>query len=119
MVLSRDADLDHAVDMLRAMGRTASRLPGETVANSVAKSTPAGSNGKAKLTSNEKPAEDIYAQHLLKSSRPARRATLINSINACFKHRGGAEPKRIIDALVKRGVISIAANGRISYPDQP
>lgn len=104
VIVSNDGDLDHAINLLRRIGRSAERVGSQKVET----------NGEAE----DEQALARYCKHLItyRKNRPARVDTLRNSILNKFK----AEPTlagRLYDALIREGVINVD-EGKVLYSDE-
>ena len=80
VIMSDDTDLDHVVNLLNSQNRTAQRIGVRKEEKSSTQTILATS------TPNESPLQ-IYCAHLVtyKKNRPAKKATLLNSIKNKFK----------------------------------
>ncbi len=102
VVLSKDGDLDHAVNMLRREGRVAKRVDD-------APHLPGMSNADA--------VDEFYTGRLQANQhRPLRRRTLLSSIRSFYKGRGDGDPQAVLDALLRHGLVAFDAQGLASYP---
>lgn len=133
LILSQDTDLDHVVNMLQTSGRKVTRVDGkapnavpnafvpdeksgndttDTTRSSVSDEN-VGNNGSSKSDSMEK-----YLSACLRSgkNRPARKATLLNSIKAFCVGHNEVKPESVLRELIKQGIVMIDEQGRISYP---
>lgn len=104
VIVSNDGDLDHAINLLHRIGRSAERVGSQKVET----------NGEA----DDDQALARYCKHLTtyRKNRPARVDTLRNSIQNKFK----AEPalaSRLYDALLREGVINVE-EGKVLYSDE-
>ncbi|MCP4903072.1 MAG: hypothetical protein GY906_39410 [bacterium] len=109
VVLSKDGDLDHVVDMLRSINRQAER-----VTRSSSASPECGSNS---LQPNH-PAADEYWASLLRipNSRPGRKKTLLKSIKAFFRQRQPqVSSEDVLASLLERGLVQTTKQGRVTY----
>jgi hypothetical protein len=122
LILSQDADLDHVVNLLRSAGRQVERIDGKASKIEIApkpasakKTQPVAATAKRSLDDFV----DSYCRQHLKTgkARPAKKTTLINSIKSCFKKHKEANPEKIVQALLERGIIAIDGKGRVTYPD--
>lgn len=122
LILSQDADLDHVVSMLRSLGRKAERIDGKTQKLKITKRPVSAQNCKA-TTNTEKRShvdfvEEYYRQQLQTGRpRPAKKATLLNSIKSSFKRRKEVNPEKVVHVLLERGIIAIDEKGRVTYPE--
>lgn len=108
-IVSNDADLDHVVSLLRSQQCSAERI----------------SNKKDSYQSDSMTAEIIkkfsedhlqeYCLHLLRHSKPAKKATLLNSIKSRFKENN--DPEGLFEALLSYGIIYVK-DEKISYNQQ-
>ncbi|SDT92802.1 PIN domain-containing protein [Halopseudomonas salegens] len=104
VIVSNDGDLDHAIQLLHRIGRSAERVGSQKV--------------EPNSESDDDQALARYCRHLTtyRKNRPAREDTLRNSIRNKFK----ADPAlagRLYEALVREGVI-IIDGGRVQYNDE-
>jgi hypothetical protein len=107
-VLSEDGDLDHAVNLLRAHGRTARRVNGKPA------------NGKRTPDPSVLAvAAKEYAAHNLQTGkpRPSREETLLNSVKAYVKNRHAVQPKSVVEWLKSTGRLDVTRSGKVQYPD--
>jgi hypothetical protein len=104
-IISNDADLDYVVSLLIDQQRSAERIgiKKENIPTDV------------KTTNLETQNNYLqeYCLHLLNHSKPAKKETLVNSINAKFKS-DNIDASQLVETLVKNGVITINEN-KISY----
>ena len=110
IIVSKDADLDHTVSLLKSQGRTAERI------------------GNGKEEEQKEPEltdpplqidpQQIYCEHLLKypKTRPAKKDTLLNSIKSKF-YGSPVQAERVLDFLQKSGAVCINSN-KVSYNDK-
>ena len=113
-VLSADTDLDHVVNMLRHTGRKAERLNGQRRSG---KGSGGGGNG-AKGLDVDKAVDDFVAMFLLPGKpRPAKRATLLNSIKTAFKTGKwkGVASDTVLTTLQERGLLKFDSKGKVVY----
>jgi hypothetical protein len=102
VVLSKDGDLDHAVNMLRREGRIAKRV---------------GDKPHLSGMPNSQAVEEFYSDRLqTHANRPHRRRTLLSSIRSFYKGRGDVDPQAVLDELVRHGLVAIDSQGLASYP---
>lgn len=123
VILSQDADLDHIINMLRRADRKAERINGKvkkiksahaSIDKRVDKREPENGTINSVI---EEAIEKYTLQHLQAgSSRPRKKATLLNSIKAFFKKRKGIKAEDILQGLVERGILHIDEKGRVTYP---
>lgn len=62
-----------------------------------------------------------YVAERIKKLRPAKKETLLNSINAMFQFQGGISEQdrdKVVAELQKKRHITIDGNSRVSYPEQ-
>jgi hypothetical protein len=122
IILSQDGDLDHVVSLLRSAGRKVERLDGKTAKIEIA-SKPGSAKSRQPVATPAKRSlddfvEDYRRQHLKTGkARPAKKTTLMNSIKSCFKKHKDANPEKIVQTLLERGIIAIDGKGRVTYPD--
>ncbi|MDM8552563.1 PIN domain-containing protein [Desulfobacterales bacterium HSG2] len=133
LILSQDTDLDHVVNMLRASNRKVTRVNGK--ARNVASSSPVSDEKNGKDTVSTHPpvssetvgknssdlskgdsVEKYLSTYLQHKNRPARKATLLNSIKSFCMGHNGVKPESVLRELIKRGIVTIDEQGRISYP---
>lgn len=63
-----------------------------------------------------------YVAERIKKLRPARKESLLNSINAMFQFQGGISEQdrdKVVAELQKKRHITIDATNRVSYSEQP
>jgi len=79
-------------------------------------------NQKIQKVSNEEPTDDInsiqYVMDRITKLQPAKKKTLINSINAMYQFQGGISEKdleKIIKDLEKRMFLKVEQNNRVTY----
>lgn len=103
VIVSNDGDLDHTINLLHRIGRSAERVGSQKV-------EPNDAAGDAQALAR-------YCQHLMtyRKNRPARVDTLRNSIQNKFK-TDPALAARLYDALLREGVIHVD-EGQLSYDD--
>lgn len=116
VVLSQDADLDHAVQMLRAGGRDVIRVDGK---NKVLAASGGGKMSVEKAPPLRAAVEDYGALLRNGKARPAKKATLRKSIKFHFKNRTDIDPDEVVQGLVARRLVSIDGSGRVTYADAP
>ncbi|MCL4676958.1 MAG: hypothetical protein KJ017_00010 [Alphaproteobacteria bacterium] len=61
-----------------------------------------------------------YVAERLRKLKPSKKDALLNSVGAMFQFQGGisdGDKERMFAALKKAKCISVAENGRITYPD--
>lgn len=61
-----------------------------------------------------------YVAERLRKLKPSKKEALLNSVGAMFQFQGGisdSDKERMFAALKKAKCISVAENGRITYPD--
>lgn len=61
-----------------------------------------------------------YVAERLRKLKPSKKEALLNSIGAMFQFQGGVsdgDKERIVAALKKARQITVAENGRVTYPD--
>ena len=111
VIMSDDTDLDHVVNLLNSQNRTAQRIGVRKEEKSSTQTILATS------TPNESPLQ-IYCAHLVtyKKNRPAKKATLLNSIKNKFKDTPDIT-NAVLSSLVKHGALTINENKRI-YNDK-
>ena len=104
VIVSNDKDLDHVVDLLKSEGRLAERI---------------GTRKEEKQVSDEVSSTlspiKIYCKHLITHSknRPAKKDTLLNSINSRFKDTPETA-KNVMQLLVAYSAVKIAEN-KVAY----
>jgi hypothetical protein len=119
LILSQDADLDHVVNLLRSAGRKVERIDGKAAKIEIA-SAPTSAKNRNNIVKRE--VADMVEEYCAKQlqagkPRPAKKTTLLNSIKSAFKNQKDIKPEEILQALLKRGVVAIAAKGRVTYPE--
>lgn len=105
VILSRDHGLEHVIHLLRRENRAARR---------------AGSAVEATTGSDpdEGAAEEFYTERLrTQLHRPKRRKTLLKGIRIFFQNRDGIDADRVLAALMRRGWVTCAGEGIVSYPE--
>ena len=105
-IVSNDTDLDHVVSLLISQQRSAERM-------GIKKDHPELVSATSETLSQ---AMQEYCLHLVNHSKPAKKETLINSINSKFKAEN-IDSEKLFAALIKHGVISIKEN-KITYNQQ-
>ncbi len=110
-VVSEDADLDHAIALLKSQGRTAERI--NTKKEPLPSATPALIPSPTAVSPTEE-----YCIHLIKHSktRPLKQETLLKSIKNKFKDTHN-NPENILSDLAKSGAIAIN-NNAVTYNDK-
>ncbi len=111
VIMSDDTDLDHVVNLLNSQNRTAQRIGVRKEEKSSTQTILATS------TPNESPLQ-IYCAHLVtyKKNRPAKKATLLNSIKNKFKDTPDIT-NAVLSSLVKHGALTINEN-KLIYNDK-
>lgn len=106
VIVSNDTDLDHAVALITSQGRTAERVGNKVQEKATGPSETTATNPVIS-----------YCSHLLThtKTRPAKEATLLNSIKTKFKDVPSAADK-VFQTLKSQGAITIE-NGKIVYND--
>jgi hypothetical protein len=122
LILSQDGDLDHVVSLLRSAGRKVERLDGKTSKIEIAPKPASAKSHQPATTTIKRSLDDFvrdYCRQHLKTgkARPAKKTTLMNSIKSCFKKHKDANPEKIVQALLERGIIAIDGKGRVTYPE--
>ncbi|MSP27052.1 MAG: NYN domain-containing protein [Methylococcales bacterium] len=109
-IVSNDADLDYAVSLLIDQGRSAERVGIKKEIQLVPT--------EITITAKEDEYRYLYEYcfHLLSHSRPAKKETLLNSINAKFKAEN-IDSNQFIELLIKHGVLIIKEN-KVIYNQQ-
>ncbi|KKJ00049.1 hypothetical protein PROH_09805 [Prochlorothrix hollandica PCC 9006 = CALU 1027] len=117
ILVSNDTDLDHVVSLLKSQGRSAERI-GVTKKTEQQASVMASPSDQ-KPGSISLPSLKIYCNHLITYSknRPAKRDTLINSIQGKFKDNPTIVME-IFNDLVTQGAVKISDTKQVSYNDQ-
>jgi hypothetical protein len=103
-IVSNDADLDYVVSLLISQQRSAKRI-------GIKKELP-----EPVLALPKRNYLQEYCAHINKHSKPAKKATLLNSINSKFKPESINSEELFLE-LVKQGVIVVTDN-RITYNRQ-
>ncbi|MBF0155305.1 MAG: hypothetical protein HQL64_16320 [Magnetococcales bacterium] len=114
-ILSADADLDHVVNMLRTAGREAERQSGHRWSRQSVLSS-------VEDVLDEEDAIEDAVDHFIamllspNKPRPAKRASLINSIKAASRAEPwkGIAPGTILNVLLKRQVLRFGQKGKVS-----
>ncbi|MBI5545647.1 MAG: hypothetical protein HY901_17305 [Deltaproteobacteria bacterium] len=108
-VLSRDADLDHVVELLKMAGRHAVRV--SDAKPSIPASQPFISSREIDEAAGE------YRSAVLDSvtSRPSKKAALRNSIKAHFTGRKSVDADDVLRAILAKGWATIDGCGRVKY----
>ena len=60
-----------------------------------------------------------YVAERLQKLKPSKKSSLLNSVSAMFQFQGGipdSDKEKILAELVKKRVVSIDQNNRVSYP---
>lgn len=63
----------------------------------------------------------LYVAERIKKLRPAKKESLLNSINAMFQFQGGIsenDRERVVAELQRKRHIVIDGNNRVAYPEQ-
>jgi hypothetical protein len=108
-IVSNDTDLDHVVSLLKSQKRSAERIGNK-------KDNPEGVSGTSEpVNQSKKICIHEYCSHLVKHSKPAKKATLLNSINSKFK--ANIDPEELFEELIKEGVINVK-DEKITYNPQ-
>jgi PIN domain len=108
-IVSNDADLDHVVSLLKNQQRSAERISNKKDNSQLA----SASKGLVNMSIDDCLHE--YCSHLVKYSKPAKKATLLNSIKSKFK--ANIDPEELIKGLIKKGVINVK-DDKITYNQQ-
>lgn len=110
VIMSDDTDLDHVVSLLSSQNRTAERVGFRTDDK---KAHPV-----AHINKPEPSPIQVYCAHLVtyKKNRPAKKATLLNSIKNKFKEKPDIT-KSLLSSLLKHGALVIQENKPI-YNDE-
>jgi hypothetical protein len=110
-IVSNDTDLDYAVSLLQNQGRSAERL-------GIKKdSVPILADTKKTSVDSKNNYLREYCLYLFNhANRPAKKETLLNSINSKFK-ADNVDGNKLIELLVKQGVITINVN-KVTYNQQ-
>lgn len=113
-ILSADTDLDHVVNMLHGAGRKAERLNGTPQADKNGSANGNGGNGQD-LTDAVN--NFVVMQLLPGKPRPAKRATLVNTIKAafCTGKWKGTSPEKVLNILKEHDVVKINPKGKVVY----
>jgi hypothetical protein len=118
LILSQDADLDHVVNLLRSAGRKVERIDGKAAKIAIASTPISAPTRKAANREVADMVEEYCAKQLQAGKpRPAKKTTLLNSIKSVFKNQKDIKPEEVLQALLKRGLVAIAAKGRVTYPE--
>lgn len=102
IIVSNDSDLDHTIELLKSQGRSAERIGIEKKKN----------NSLSNI--NYDPLK-TYCKYLITSKgKPAKKETLMNSINSKFK--GMPEvAENVFQELINQSIIEIMENGNVIY----
>ena len=111
VIMSDDTDLDHVVNLLNSQNRTAQRIGVRKEEKTSTPIVPASSTPKESSLK-------IYCAHLItyKKNRPAKKATLLNSIKYKFKDTPDIT-NSVLSSLVKHGALTISDN-KLIYNDK-
>lgn len=108
-IVSNDADLDHVVSLLISQKRGAERISNKKDSSQLVSMTKDPVNQSIDDCLHE------YCSHLVKHSKPVKKATLLNSIKSKFK--ANTDPEKLIEELIKKGVINVK-DDKITYNQQ-
>lgn len=112
LILSNDSDLDHVVNMLKDFKHSVKRI-GITQENITA-TIP--STESPKITPELQAFAQEYYEHVLRSkNRPAKEATLLNSLRAFCTAKCPNKEQLLFNLLKNKGYFSISASGTILY----
>ncbi|MEO5334982.1 MAG: PIN domain-containing protein [Magnetococcus sp. YQC-5] len=126
IILSEDGDLDHVVNLLRGLQRKVERINGnphaapvKAVVSSHPGSSVSGSGKDAASGMLTDPDVENYIMTRLMAgmTRPAKKATLMRSIQTVCKKRPDLQPAAVFSALVERGILVIGVGGKVRYLD--
>jgi hypothetical protein len=107
-IVSNDTDLDYVVNLLLDQQRSAERIGLKK------ENLPTSTDTKITNSTTLNYYLQEYCAYLQKhSNRPAKKETLLNSINAKFKVEG-VDANKLLEQLAKQGVID-TSNGKITY----
>ena len=111
VIMSDDTDLDHVVNLLSSQNRTAERV-------GVRKEEKTIAHPVAHINKPEPSPIQVYCAHLVsyKKNRPAKKATLLNSIKNKFKDTPDIT-NSVLSSLVKHGALVIQEN-KLIYNDK-
>ncbi len=111
VIMSDDTDLDDVVNLLNSQNRTAERV-------GVKKEDKPAVNPIVNIAKPESSPIQIYCAHLVsyKKNRPAKKATLLNSIKNKFKDTPDIT-NSVLSSLVKHGALVIQEN-KLIYNDK-
>lgn len=112
LILSNDGDLDHVVNMLKDFKHSVERV-GITQENITA-TIPLTESPK--ITSELQAFAQEYYEHTLRSkNRPAKEATLLNSLRTFCRTKCPDKEQIIFNLLRSKGYFNVSASGAISY----
>ena len=111
VIMSDDTDLDHVVNLLNSQNRTAERI-------GIRKEEKTNITQVQNTSLAEGSPIQIYCAHLVsyKKNRPAKKATLLNSIKNKFKDMPDIT-NSVLSSLVKHGALVIHEN-KLIYNDK-
>lgn len=111
VIMSDDTDLDHVVNLLNSQNRTAERVGVRKEEKSTIPAIPSTSKPESSPI-------QVYCAHLVsyKKNRPAKKATLLNSIKNKFKDTPDIT-NSVLSSLVKHGALVIQEN-KLIYNDK-
>ncbi len=111
VIMSDDTDLDHVVNLLNSQNRTAERV-------GVRKEEKTTVHTTSHTNKPEPSPIQVYCAHLVsyKKNRPAKKATLLNSIKNKFKDTPDIT-NSVLSSLVKHGALVIQEN-KLVYNDK-
>ena len=124
VIISNDTDLDYVVQLLKSQGRSAERIGRQTDDRNVNNGSSGQTTEKQTLvtvTSNTNPALQTavktYCIHLMTYSkhRPAKKATLLNSIKNKFK--GQPETATAVFSFLTSQKVVAIAETKVTYND--
>lgn len=111
VIMSDDTDLDHVVNLLNSQNRTAERVGVRKEEKPTIPAIPS-------ISKPESSPIQVYCAHLVsyKKNRPAKKATLLNSIKNKFKDTPDIT-NSVLSSLVKHGALVIQEN-KLIYNDK-
>ena len=114
VIISNDTDLDHVVNLLKSHGRSAERIGSKKEEKeTITKTTKTAVEATVVVSSIK-----TYCVHLATNSktRPAKKATLLNSIKDKFKESPEAAVE-VFRLLTTQGAVTVSEN-KVSYNDK-
>jgi hypothetical protein len=121
-IVSNDTDLDYVVSLLQDQKRSAERIGAKKINPPISTAINLTETKATKVEATILKTQDYYLHESciyltsMTNNKPVKKDTLLNSMNSKFKS-SGIDVNRLIETLVKNGVIAINAN-KVVYNQQ-